>query len=528
LQLAIPESPEIRARNERRAAIRAALAERGTRVVVTPALIAANVAMFLVVAAHAPTIFNLDADTLLRWGASYGPDVTHGAWWRLMTAVFLHGGVLHLVSNMFALMIIGSMTERLLGSVAFTVVYALAGLGGSIASEWWHPVTIGVGASGAIFGLYGGLFAFLLRRHTTLPRGVVKSLASAAAVVVVYNIAAGLTQAQIDNAGHVGGLVAGFFAGLAVTATGDAANVTAPLWRSLTVACAGLAITAAGVTALPRYGDLRRNLSQFSSLDGSTLSAGQRSLDQLAGGDLTEDDAVVVIERLLASWRAQRSALATLQVPSSDQLLVTRIVEYMGARERGWELMAEAIRKRDVTLFQKSQAAHIGARLRMPGGGSGGRRVVRVAETPRTAAIAIGSPALSAELRRAETLEKTSVNLYNSQLAKARAGRISLPELAASIEKEIAVPWEQQYERMRALDLHGPADWTRKPVAEFMRRRLDAWRLTARAARERNPLLMKQAVAAQQDAIATLHDTTTTASATRDGKMGNQQPKPGP
>jgi hypothetical protein len=156
---------------------------------------------------------------------------------------------------------------------------------------------------------------------------------------------------------------------------------------------------------------------------------------------------------------------------------------------------------------------------------SGGGRVVRVAETPRTAAIAIGSPALTAELRRAETLEKTSVNLYNSQLAKARAGQISLPALAASIEKEIVVPWDQQYERLRALDLHGPPDWTRKPVAEFMRRRLDAWRLTARAARERNPLLMKEAVAAQQDAIATLRDTTTTVSTTRDGKMGNRRPE---
>jgi membrane associated rhomboid family serine protease len=131
----MPDPPEVQAREERKAAIRAALAERGTRVLVTPILLAANIAVFVLVAVQERQIVNVDADVLLNWGASYSPDVTQGAWWRLMTAVFLHGGILHLAANMIALAVIGPVTERLFGSRAFVVLYALAGVGGAVASE---------------------------------------------------------------------------------------------------------------------------------------------------------------------------------------------------------------------------------------------------------------------------------------------------------------------------------------------------------------------------------------------------------
>lgn len=246
LRLARPDPPEVQARDARKAAVREALAARGTRVIVTPILIAANVVMFVLVAVQERQIGTFGADALLRWGGSYSPDVTQGAWWRLMTAVFLHGGILHVAFNMFALAVIGPVTERLFGSAAFLVLYALAGLGGSVASEWWQPISVGVGASGAIFGLYGGLFAYLLRRHTTLPRPVVSSLGTGAGLVVVYSIIAGFTQTFIDNAGHLGGLVSGFVAGLVLTPSGEAPKAAVPLWRLVKVAAAGLLITALG------------------------------------------------------------------------------------------------------------------------------------------------------------------------------------------------------------------------------------------------------------------------------------------
>lgn len=495
----MPESAQQQARDAAKEAVRAALAERGTRVVVTWLLVAANVAMFLIVAVQDSQIGSFNTDTLLRWGASYSPDVTQGAWWRLMTAVFLHGGFLHLAFNMFALVMVGSVTERLFGSIAFTVVYALAGLGGAVASEWMHPVGVGVGASGAVFGLYGGLLAFLLRRHATLPRTVVRSLGSGAAVVVLYNIGFGFTQPFIDNAAHLGGLISGFVAGLAFTAFGDASKLTPSYWRSAQVACAGLVITAVAVSALPRYGDLRRNLSRFTQLDDATLDATQRALDKVAAGDLSEDECAMAIERLLPPWRALRSTIAPLHVPPSDAPLIRAIVQYMDVRQYTWTLTADAMRKRDVTLLGQAQGAHVAALgIRVPRSGASRRS--------RTAAgaITLGSSVLNREFGRTESLDDASTRLYDGWIAKARTGQMSLPEIATMIEKQIIGPWTQQYERLLALPLHGPPDWTREPVAEFMRRRLAAWRLTVRAARGRDPLLMKQAMAAQQAAVAFL------------------------
>ena len=499
LTLARPDPPEVQERDARRAAVREALAARGTSVVVTPILIAANVVMFVLVAVQERQLGTFGADALLRWGGSYSPDVTQGAWWRLMTAVFLHGGILHVAFNLFALAVIGPVTERLFGSAAFVVLYALAGLGGSVASEWWQPISVGVGASGAIFGLYGGLFAYLLRRHTTLPRPVVSSLGTGAGLVVVYSIIAGFTQTFIDNAGHLGGLVSGFVTGLVLTPSGAAPTAAVPLWRLVKVAAAGLVIAALGVATLPRYGDYQRNLWRFWELDDAALAAAYSSLDMLATGRMTEADCAIAIERLLPPWRTQRSTFAALSVPPSVQAFVGQIVRYMDARNRAWTLTADAMHTRDVTQLARAQEAHAEAM-----GILAPRLRSARARAPGAGAITFGSPELNTELRRTQRLDETFMRMYHDRMATVRAGQLSLPDMAALIDEEIIAPWTAQYERLTALPVHGPPDWARQPVAEFMRRRLDAWRLTARAQRERNPSLMRTAEGAHGDAVAFL------------------------
>ena len=494
LQLALPE-PEVDAAARRRHELRAALAERGTRVIVTPAVIAANVVMFVVVAAQG---LSFSTDTLLRWGGSYGPAVTQGAWWRLIAGTFLHAGFAHMGSNMFALLMIGPVAERLFGSRAFCVVYALAGIAGSLASEWWHPVTVGVGASGAIFGLYGSLFAFLLLRHTTLPPSVRASLRNGAVVVVLFNIFNGFGQTNIDNAGHLGGLVGGFIAGLALMAGGSAPRMIPSQLRSMMVASVGVVVAGVVVTALPRYGDLRGNLSALSRLEEEDVAAVQRSLAQVSSGTLTEDDCAVAIEQLLPPWRTQRAALAGLTVPAPDRAVLDRLVRYMDSRDNAWRMTAEAMRKRDLKLLAESQKQHAVALV--AAGSVRGRRG-GVTAGPE---LKFGSSDLNQELRRAQALDEKVTNLYNATIAKARSGAVSPNQAAQLIEHEIISPWQLQYERLQQLPLHGPAAWVRTPVAEYMRQRSYAWRLTAQAARERSPALFKEAAVAQQDAFARL------------------------
>ena len=156
-----------------------------------------------------------DAQQMVRWGADFGPLTLGGDWWRLITSTFLHFGFLHLAFNMWALLQVGRVAERLFGWRAFLALYVLSGLGGSVMSVWWHPLVVGGGASGAIFGVAGGFIAaLLLRRGSDAAPGLERVLPSLIAFVL-YNLLFGLGTAGIDNAAHMGGLAVGALFGAA-------------------------------------------------------------------------------------------------------------------------------------------------------------------------------------------------------------------------------------------------------------------------------------------------------------------------
>src|SRR5688572_23786845 len=135
---------------------------------ITIALIVLNVALFAAVMVSGGG-WDPSPDELTRWGANNGPLTVNGQWWRLLTATALHANVLHLLLNVVALWYAGRIAEPLFGRTAFLVLYLLSGLGGSVASLWWQPFVTGVGASGAIFGIYGGIGAWLMVRHRSMP-----------------------------------------------------------------------------------------------------------------------------------------------------------------------------------------------------------------------------------------------------------------------------------------------------------------------------------------------------------------------
>ena len=147
-----------------------------------------------------------------RAGANYRPAVMAGEYWRLVTSMFLHGDLLHLALNGFALYQLGALFEIWMGSSRLFLTYFLTGVAGSLASVMW---TMGpsVGASGAIFGLLGALIAFLLRRREMLTPGA-KSLLSQLVGWAAINVFLGFSVPRIDNAAHLGGCAAGFLLGL--------------------------------------------------------------------------------------------------------------------------------------------------------------------------------------------------------------------------------------------------------------------------------------------------------------------------
>lgn len=150
---------------------------------------------------------SMQSDVLIQFGAKYNPAIVEGQWWRLITSMFLHIGLLHLVLNMIALYYIGAVAERIYGSMRFTFIYLLAGIGGSL-SSFAFETHISAGASGAIFGLFGALLYFGLIHQRLFQQTIGKSIA----LILIINLGLGLFVPQIDMGAHLGGLLSGFLA----------------------------------------------------------------------------------------------------------------------------------------------------------------------------------------------------------------------------------------------------------------------------------------------------------------------------
>jgi membrane associated rhomboid family serine protease len=147
--------------------------------------------------------------------ALYKPSVANGEYWRLWTVTLVHADFLHLAFNMYALFLVGPLTEQIYGSGKMVVVYLVAALGGSVASFGWSEGQLVVGASGAIFGLFGILFAASRMHLPTLDRRS-RAVLSQVGFLIVLNIIIGFTSPAIDNIAHIGGLVAGLLMGVAL------------------------------------------------------------------------------------------------------------------------------------------------------------------------------------------------------------------------------------------------------------------------------------------------------------------------
>ena len=183
----------------------------GTGALVTKALIGANVLVFLVNLAQGASLGRNDGDWFLR-GLLFGPVVADGEWWRLITAAFLHGGLVHLAMNMLMLWWIGAPVEQAIGRARFLALYVVSGLGGSAGALFFSPESFTVGASGAIFGILGAALVFEAQRNYVL--------GGSALSIIVLNLVLTFAIPNISIGGHLGGLAAGALGGLALSRFG--------------------------------------------------------------------------------------------------------------------------------------------------------------------------------------------------------------------------------------------------------------------------------------------------------------------
>lgn len=154
-----------------------------------------------------------DPLVLIRFGAKFQPLIVQGEYWRLLTANFIHIGILHLAMNSYALYVFGLQVERRFGRTRFIVLYLLSGLGGAVLS-YIGSSALSAGASGAIFGLIGAITVYFATYRDAFGSQGRRQLSSLL-MVMGYNLLWGLMNPQIDNLGHAGGLVVGLALGWA-------------------------------------------------------------------------------------------------------------------------------------------------------------------------------------------------------------------------------------------------------------------------------------------------------------------------
>ena len=339
----------------------------------TIVLIALNILMFLIMVLQGVSVFEPTAESVLKWGADYGPLTLHGQWWRMVVSTFLHFGLIHLLFNMFVLFNIGLFVESLAGRVPFVVLYLVCGLGGSAASLVWHPSIVSAGASGAIFGLYGALLGFLVRYRGSIPGESLASLRKGALTFIGYNLLYGL-RPGVDMAAHVGGLVTGFVLGLfsierpyssATSGSGEVTASTSELtpacnWRVQTTAALGLALIVVPMVALPKPDDYLAEYNRLAAMEEKAIDLFNTSAKQWQASQITSEQYADTLEKqILPPWRAEREAMEKLKVSRDQAASKRRLVEYLTDREQGWQFTVDGLRVHDADKLR--QGAQKGA-----------------------------------------------------------------------------------------------------------------------------------------------------------------------
>jgi rhomboid protease GluP len=224
------------------------LIAQSPRTPITFALVTINTLVFIATLIAGAEWLTPVGKMQIAWGSNFGPYTTDGEWWRLFTSLFIHFGIAHLGLNMIALIRFGPLVERLYGSANYLLIYLLAGIAGSLASISWRPEINSAGASGAIIGILGALLAAQLRAADTFPPDILRPIRNTAVVFLGWSLYAGFRYKGIDNAAHLGGLLAGFLTGLVAARpiTGASSYSRGDMRRSVQLVPAAAVILAVG------------------------------------------------------------------------------------------------------------------------------------------------------------------------------------------------------------------------------------------------------------------------------------------
>lgn len=338
------------------------LAEDGNKPFLSKTLVIINVLVFGLMVALGVSIFQPSVDSLKVWGANYGPLTFRGEAWRLFTSIFLHIGLIHLGINMLVLFRIGPFLEMILGRWAFLLVYLASGIGGSIASVWWNELGVSAGASGALFGMFGGLLGYLVVRPPAVPKEVNGKLKSWAFQFIFLNIALMFGLNGIDQAAHVGGAGFGFFFGIILgVLPGQFRNLPELARNGLVLAVMVATIWGAGVAVSRQVVPAMRAYDTFEDfrIDEKSLQEEfARNYEKTRDGKITEKQfADYLQQKSLPAWKSYLQRFEDCdRLPRKFKPWFGDFMQYLKTRIKGQELLLQAIRTQNKETMRQAEA----------------------------------------------------------------------------------------------------------------------------------------------------------------------------
>lgn len=322
---------------------------------VTPVIVATYVVVFGMLLVGTGSIG--DPRTLIEWGSSIGIRTTNDEWWRLGTAMFVHVGLIHLIAEVAGLAQVGLLVERLVGRLAFAVVYVVSGVLAGVWSLTLHPVSVQAGAASAIFGIYGLLLATLVlglaqRKALTVPLKVLKGLWPGVAVFLVYNA---LTEGVFSEAMQAG-LVVGFTGGMLLA--GRVISEKPPARRVAAVLAAAVAIVVALAAPLRGFADVSGEVAKVKDGEERTARTYDTAVDRFKAGRINAQELARLADRIVGELQYMQAQLVSLDnVPAEHWPMVEKACEYLKLRQDSWRLRAQGLRAGQARTLQEADVA---------------------------------------------------------------------------------------------------------------------------------------------------------------------------
>jgi len=330
------------------------LRARTTFAVVTPAILALNIAIFIGMCLGTGALS--EPATLIAWGGSVGPQTTNGEWWRLVTSLFVHAGVLRLLANVIGFVSVGFMLERLVGPVAFGVTYIAAGVMAGVVELSAHQIDVNTGASGAIFGVYGLLVAstmwgFYRPSPAAIPLAALKGLVPGAFVFLSVDV---LTHG-LHSGGRLAGFGAGFVGGMILIA--GAAYRKPAMQRVLATVGATAGIVILLVAPLRGLDDARADVAAVIAVEGRTAHEYDAEIERANDGRSSMRERIVLIDQIRPQLQAVRARLESFdRVAREQQPIVASAIDFLKTRDESWRLRKEALRKSNLQILRQADS----------------------------------------------------------------------------------------------------------------------------------------------------------------------------